>query len=438
MSRPPRLLLVAPPFAGHLNPLLTIALGLRERGFEPRFATGQAKADLLRGHGFVVDAVLGHDPGALERIADTSGPVRSNPVLLAHQLRANLALLPGLRAELDALVARDRHDLVLADFTAPVAGLVAQDRGLPWLTLMPTPFVLETRTGTPSYCGGWGPARHPGHRLRDAAGRAATRATKHTMQHLFAARLRAAGARVYRPDGSEAAYSPTSILGLGMRELELARDWPQQLELIGPVTATPEPWPVAPHLPPGPLVLVTLGTHLGWAKTSLVPEVRRLAAQLVDHTFVISLGDASRADPEPVRTQGNVVTFHHLPYDLVVPGCDAVIHHGGAGITYSAVRAGVPSLVIPHDYDQFDFAARVRAAGAGRSVRRLDSARTLPALRQVLAMDRAPLRGLAAAARGYDPLSAVERAVRRHLAVVPGSPDEPDEPSRADPPRPRG
>lgn len=420
-ARAPRVLVVAPPFSGHLNPLITLALGLRERGIEPRFATGAAKVELLRALGFTADAVLAHDPLALERIADTAGPVRSNPLRLARQLRANLALVPGLRAELDALVDRDGHDLVLADFTAPVAGLVATARGLPWLTVMPTPFVLETRTGTPSYCGGWGPARHIGHRLRDATGRAATRATKLTMQRVFASRLRAAGTTVYRADGSEAAYSPLGILGLGMGELELVRDWPDHLELVGPVTATPEPWPVPPDLPPGPLVLVTLGTHLGWAKHDLLDRVGRLATDFPGHTFVVSLGDGSRAASTPLQVEGNVVVFAHLPYDDVVPLCEAVVHHGGAGITYSAIRAGVPSLVVPHDYDQFDFAARVVAAGAGLGVRRLD-ARAARRLHTVLAMDRAPLERLAAAALTYDPISAVAAAVLRHLPTVPGTP----------------
>ena len=416
----PRLLVVAPPFSGHLNPLITLATGLRARGIEPRFATGAAKVDLLRSLGFTADAVLAHDPLALERIADTAGPVRSNPVLLARQLRANLALVPGLRGELERLVDRDRHDLVLADFTAPVAGLVATARGLPWLTVMPTPFVLETRTGTPSYCGGWGPAQHAGHRVRDAAGRVATRATKLTLQRVFASRLREAGTRVYRPDGSEAAYSSRSILGLGMRELELPRDWPAQLELVGPVTATPEPWPVPPELPPGPLVLVTLGTHLGWAKRDLLDRVRALASGFGGHTFVVSLGDGSGAGPAPVHVEQGIAVYAHLPYDDVVPRCSAVVHHGGAGITYSAVCAGVPALVVPHDYDQFDFAARIVAAGAGRTVRRLDR-RAGPALAQVLATDRRPLERLAAAARTYDPVGAVESAVRRHLAAAHGA-----------------
>ncbi len=426
-----RLLLVAPPFSGHLNPLITLAQGLRDRGFEPRFATGVAKIGLLRDLGFAADPVLADRPDALERIADTAGPVRSNPVLLGRQLAANLALIPGVRAELDALAERDRPDLVLADFTAPVAGTVAEDRGLPWLTVMPTPFVLETRRGTPAYCGGWGPPRHAGHRLRDAAGRAATRATKRALQVALAGRFRAAGVRVYRGDGSESAYSPQGILGLGMRELELPRDWPAQFEMVGPVTATPEPWSVPPALPDGPLVLVTLGTHLLWAKRDLAARVRALAAAFPDLTFLVSLGDAARARPEPHLVDRNMSVFHHLPYDHVVPRCEAVIHHGGAGITYSTIRAGRPAVVVPHDYDQFDFAARIAAARAGVVVRRLDPRPAADALERALRLDRAPLDRLAVAAAGYDAVSAVERVVRRHLSggAAPGRTAAPGAPS---------
>lgn len=407
-----RLLLVAPPFAGHLNPLLTLGRGLRDRGFEIHVATGAAQADLVRVHGFPVTALFADDPGVFGRIADTRGPVRSNPVLLTRQLRANLALLPQARTELDALVRDIRPDAVLADFTAPVAGLVAQAHDIAWLTTMPTPFAMETRTGTPSYCGGWGPARHAGHLLRDAAGRGATRIAKRGMQLALARQFRAAGVNVYRSDGSEAAYSPTAILGLGMSELELPRDWPAAFRMIGPVTSTPEPWPVAPHLPDGPIILVTLGTHLPWAKRDLVAAARNLAAAAPDHDVVVTLGDAGRRSPEPLARHGRVQVFGHLPYDLVLPRCAAVVHHGGAGITYSAIRAGVPALVCPRDYDQFDFAARIVAAKAGVRVRRLDGHRARQGLREALSVDREPLDRLSTAFGRYDPVAAVAAAVR--------------------------
>lgn len=430
-----RLLLAAPPFAGHLNPLLTLGRGLAERGFEVEVATGATKVPLVRELGFRAHPLLADDPGIFERIAETDRPVRSNPILLARQLRANLALLPRARVELDAVLANGDFDAVLADFTAPVAGWAAQAAGLPWITTMPTPFALETSTGTPSYCGGWGPATRPWHHARDAAGRAATRLVKRGLQVALAPAFRAAGTGVYRPDGSEAAYSPTAILGLGMNELELPREWPEVFAMIGPVTATPERHLAGasdgpslepldrPLLPAGPLVLVTVGTHLGWARRDLVAQVATLAAAVPSHTFVVTLGQRGHvvAVPQP-RTPG-VVVVDHLPYDDVMPAFDAVVHHGGAGITYSAIRAGVPALVHPRDYDQFDFAARIEAAGTGRRTRRpLDHPASARLLREVLASDRTAVRALAAAAAGYDPVGATAAVVA--AAIGPGTSHE--------------
>jgi UDP:flavonoid glycosyltransferase YjiC (YdhE family) len=405
-------LLAAPPFSGHLNPLIAMAKRLREQGYDPRFATGPARVELIRSLGFAADPVLSEDPQAFERIADTAGPVRGNPVLLRRQLAANLALLPRVRRELTRLAERDQPRLVIADFTAPVAGLVAQEAGLGWITVLPSPFVLETRTGTPAYFGGWGPPAHAGQRGRDAAGRAMTRLVKRSFGRIFARQLRDLGTAIYRDDGTEAAYSPQAILGLGMAELEFERDWPAAFELIGPVTETPEPSSFLPSLPPGPLILVTLGTHLHWAKRSLLTALKPLAAAFRGRHFVVTLGRPGGSS-WPRESEGNVSVYDYLPYDALLPAFDAVIHHGGAGITYSAIKAGKPSLVWPLDYDQFDYAARIAAAGAGVTVRRLDSRAAAGALDTVLHLDRGPLTDLAAAAARYDPFAATLAAVRR-------------------------
>jgi UDP:flavonoid glycosyltransferase YjiC (YdhE family) len=42
-----------------------------------------------------------------------------------------------------------------------------------------------------------------------------------------------------------------------------------------------------------------------------------------------------------------------------------VVHHGGAGTTSSAARAGAPQVLVPHLLDQFYFARRVRELGVG-------------------------------------------------------------------------
>jgi vancomycin aglycone glucosyltransferase len=45
----------------------------------------------------------------------------------------------------------------------------------------------------------------------------------------------------------------------------------------------------------------------------------------------------------------------------------AVVHHGGAGTTQTAARAGRAQVIIPHNYDQFYWAHRVREMGVGVS-----------------------------------------------------------------------
>ena len=45
----------------------------------------------------------------------------------------------------------------------------------------------------------------------------------------------------------------------------------------------------------------------------------------------------------------------------------AIVHHGGAGTTQTAARAGTPQVIIPHNYDQFYWAHRVQELGAGVS-----------------------------------------------------------------------
>lgn len=46
----------------------------------------------------------------------------------------------------------------------------------------------------------------------------------------------------------------------------------------------------------------------------------------------------------------------------------SVVHHGGAGTTHAAARAGVPQVIVPMFGDQPFWASRVRALGVGASI----------------------------------------------------------------------
>ena len=97
----------------------------------------------------------------------------------------------------------------------------------------------------------------------------------------------------------------------------------------------------------------------------------------------------------------------------MLPQVDAVIHHGGAGISYAALAAATPALVWPHDYDQFDFAARLTHAGVALRIRDLTHPSTAVALGRALdGLDQDALARMQAAVAASDPLGAAVSAVR--------------------------
>jgi sterol 3beta-glucosyltransferase len=48
-----------------------------------------------------------------------------------------------------------------------------------------------------------------------------------------------------------------------------------------------------------------------------------------------------------------------VAHDWLFPRCAAVVHHGAAGTTATALRAGVPAVIVPHNSDQFSWGRRM-------------------------------------------------------------------------------
>jgi vancomycin aglycone glucosyltransferase len=54
-----------------------------------------------------------------------------------------------------------------------------------------------------------------------------------------------------------------------------------------------------------------------------------------------------------------------VSHDQLFRHASAIIHHGGAGTTASALHAGVPQIVVPHIGDQNYFGSEVERFGCG-------------------------------------------------------------------------
>jgi vancomycin aglycone glucosyltransferase len=105
-----------------------------------------------------------------------------------------------------------------------------------------------------------------------------------------------------------------------------------------------------------------------------------------------------------------------ISHDALFPRLAGVVHHGGAGTTAAAARAGVPQLVVPHLLDQFYWAARVAALGIGPRAlpRRSLNSEDLGAKMAVLVTDtamRRAARALGDRLRGRDGVAAAVAAL---------------------------
>lgn len=121
------------------------------------------------------------------------------------------------------------------------------------------------------------------------------------------------------------------------------------------------PW--ADGLPDLPTVYVTLGTWFNLETGVFATVLEGLRDEPVN--VVVTVGHAN--DPASFGPQpGNVHLERYIPVSLLLPHCDVVVGHGGAGSTLAALSHGLPLLVLPRGADQFHIAERCMACGVGR------------------------------------------------------------------------
>ena len=125
-------------------------------------------------------------------------------------------------------------------------------------------------------------------------------------------------------------------------------------------------------------------------------------------------------------TTDRVLGIGPAPHDVLFPRCSVVVHHGGAGTTAAAVRAGVPQVVVPHAADQPYWGRRMADLGvAPPPVARKDL--TAARLRRALAVAlspgvRATAYALGERVRAEDGAGDAARLVDAYLTHTPPGP----------------
>jgi UDP:flavonoid glycosyltransferase YjiC (YdhE family) len=70
----------------------------------------------------------------------------------------------------------------------------------------------------------------------------------------------------------------------------------------------------------------------------------------------------------PASLPKNAIHVDYAPFGSLLPKLAAFVHHGGIGSTSQALRAGVPQLIRPVAYDQFDNSAHAVRLGVAQEI----------------------------------------------------------------------
>lgn len=94
-------------------------------------------------------------------------------------------------------------------------------------------------------------------------------------------------------------------------------------------------------------------------------EINRLVTDALPQVGERGIVQAGWSELGTGELPDSIFRLDAAPHDWLFPQMAAIVHHGGAGTTATALRSGVPSVVVPWFGDQFFWGWRVQKVGAG-------------------------------------------------------------------------
>ena len=356
---------------------------------QPLVALGRALA--RAGHGFTLVAPRGFAPLAREHGVPFHGAGPEDwptPDDVAERVRrgefgdaANLRGWPLLRFAYDlfarnmtrftadALAACEGADAVgSASLTAFAGHSIAEKLGVPYFHAVPQPAMATRELPSPIFPPG--PSWVPGYN------RLTYWATERVVWRLnreSAASLRRDALGLAPYDGwvfdRVRREAPPVLTGVSPSIVPRPRDWAPNYHMTGYwFLDAPDGWSPPPTLAEflasgPPPVCVGFGSM---PSADPAADLRTIVAALerAGHRGIVLSGWAG-LDAHARDLPATVLALDAAPHAWLFPRAAAVVHHGGAGTTAAAFRAGVPQVVVPVTADQPFWADRVRRLGAG-------------------------------------------------------------------------
>ncbi|MGH8031394.1 MAG: glycosyltransferase [Luteimonas sp.] len=155
--------------------------------------------------------------------------------------------------------------------------------------------------------------------------------------------------------GKHSLHTEKAINGFSRHVLPRPADWPQSSQITGYWFFDQPQWQppaaLSAFLDAGPKpVYVGFGSMVSGNATAFTQTVLD-AVKKSGQRAVLATGWGGLEGADGAQDE-QIFFLRHAPHDWLFPRMSAAVHHGGAGTTAAAVRAGIPSLIVPFYGDQ--------------------------------------------------------------------------------------
>jgi UDP:flavonoid glycosyltransferase YjiC (YdhE family) len=356
---------------GDLHPYLALAKELKFRGHRPLIATLDRYREAVEGEGieFAVMRPLESQFGTTQEVVRQIIHPCKGPEYLIRRV-----VMPFVRESYDDLYRlSDGADLLISHPITVTLPLVAEKRGLPWVSTVLSPMSFFSAYD-PSVIAA-APWLHHLQRISIGLYRGIFELAK-SISASWERPLHQLRAEIGLPPAKKLAmfegqFSPR--LNLALFSSLFARpqpDWPANTEICGFARYDGRPIPgvsteLERYLEAGePPIVFTLGSSVSMDPGEFFAEAREAATQLGRRAILIT-GSLPSGHSDALE---HVKVFQYLPYSEVFPKASVIVHTGGIGTMAQALAAGRPMLVTPAAFDQPDNAHRAERLGIARVV----------------------------------------------------------------------
>jgi sterol 3beta-glucosyltransferase len=145
------------------------------------------------------------------------------------------------------------------------------------------------------------------------------------------------------------------------------RDWAPWMHVTGYWRLHPEEWQppegLGEFLAAGPTICIGFGSMRSRRISRILDTALDALARRGRRVLILTGWSGYAGRPE--GQDGNVFVTGSAPHDWLFPRVSAVVHHGGAGTAAAALRAGVPSVILPFFFDQGFWGRWLAGCGLG-------------------------------------------------------------------------